>query len=109
MKYVAASLALLLLSGCASIEHHTGAAPYFDVGAGYMVNTNSDWFVRTDREWQCSRQPMAQFAVGLDWGKTELEYEHQSWWFCGGPKPFADGSPELYQDSINLTHRFGGK
>lgn len=96
-----------LTMGCAAIEDRTGAAPYFDAGVGYQIDTNSDWYVRTEREWQCSDNFQGRFAVGLDWGKTELEYFHQSWYTCGGP--FGEGKPELYQDSINLTHRFGGK
>ena len=67
----------------------------------------TDWHLRTEREWQCSDNWQAHFAVGLDWGDTTLSYNHQSWWSCG--KPFGEGKPELYTDDIRLVHRFGGK
>lgn len=100
MKYALVTL-LLLLAGCAS-----NPEPYLQVGVGYQIDANSDWYLRTDREWQCSDNFQAHFEVGLDWGKTTLGYHHQSWWTCGGP--FNDRK-ELYVDDIRLTHQFGGK
>lgn len=96
-------LAALFVSGCAHIPEPV----YLDVGVGYQIDSHSDWYVRTEREWQCSDPFQGQFALGWDFGATEIEYYHQSWIACGGP--FGDGRPELYQDSVNLRHRFGGR
>jgi len=107
MAFIVVAFLVAGLTGCATVEDKTGGAPYFDVGVNYQIDANSDWFVRTSRDWQCSKNWQAEFEVGLDWGDTSLGYNHQSWYFCGGP--FAHGSPELYQDAVKLTHRFGGK
>ncbi len=96
-----------LASGCAAIKEHTGGDVYFDVGVGYQLDERSDWYVRTEREWQCSENWQAHFELGVEWEKTSLGYHHQSWWVCGGP--FWDDRKELYQDDIRLTHRFGGR
>ena len=93
-------ICMMLLSACATSE------PYFEVGIAHQLDQNSDWYVRTEREWQCSRNWMAEFELGLDWGKARLGYHHQSWWLCGGP--FND-MHELYQDDVRLTYTFGGK
>lgn len=93
---------LIAISGCASVP---GA--YAEVGVGYQIDDNSDWYVRTEREWQCSDNMQAHFEVGYEWDQgTKLGYHHQSWWTCGGP--FNDRS-ELYVDDIRLTHKFGGR
>jgi hypothetical protein len=102
MRYLFLVPALLLM-GCASIKESTGADPYFEIGAGYQINEHSDWYVRTHRTWQCRDNLKAKAAVGLSWGNTEVEYEHQSWWLCGTP---FNNKPELYQDSININHRW---
>jgi len=93
--------ALFLLSACAHIPEPV----YLDVGVGYQIDNNSDWYVRTERDWQCSDNFQGQFALGWDFGATEIEYYHQSWYPCGGP---FNNKAELYQDSINLRHRIGG-
>lgn len=95
-----------MLSGCAAIEQKTGGAAFFDVGVGYQIDEHSDWYVRTEREWQCSDNFQGRFAVGLEFDEWEIEYFHQSWYTCGGP---FNNRTELYQDSINIKHRFGGK
>lgn len=90
---------LLALSACSS-------TPYFEVGVGYQIDDNSDWYLRTEREWQCSDNFQAHFEAGVEWDSgTRIGYHHQSWWSCGGP--FND-KPELYVDDIRVTHKFGG-
>lgn len=90
---------LLLLSGCA-------ASPYAEVGIGYQLDSNSDWHLRTDREWQC-HNPQFHGEIGLEWDNDiKLGYHHQSWWGCGAP--FND-KPELFTDDIRLTKKWGGK
>lgn len=92
-------LLTLLVAGC-------GSTPYFEVGVGYQIDKNSDWYVRTERPWQCSDNYQGHFELGLDWGDTRLGYHHQSWFTCGDP---FNSRPELYVDDVRLTHTFGGK
>jgi len=89
------------------VEENTGARAYFDVGVGYQIDSMSDWYVQTDRDWQCSQNWEAHFGFGLDWGRASLGYQHQSWWVCGGP--YWNDRPELYSDRILFNYRFGGK
>lgn len=91
--------ALVLVTGCS-------ATPYAAVGLGYQVDAASSPLIRTAQPQQCSDNLQGRFAAGLDWGRVELEYFHQSWVACGSP--FND-RPELSADSINLTYRLGGK
>ncbi len=93
------------MSGCAGTEV-LGGSPYFDVGVGYQLDSHSDWYVRTQREWQCSDNFQGVFEIGLDYGDWEIGYRHQSWYTCGGP--FNDRS-ELYQDAVEVNYRFGGR
>ena len=89
------------------LEENTGARAYFDVGVGYQIDSMSDFYVQTDRSWQCSQNWEAHLGFGLDWGRASLGYHHQSWWLCG--QPFGNERPELYSDRILFNYRFGGK
>lgn len=89
---------VLLLGGCAT--------PYLEVGIGLSIDDNSDWYLHTDRDWTCDSPYTAHFEGGFEWdNNVKLGYHHQSHWSCGGP--FND-KPELYQDEIILTKKFGG-
>jgi len=92
---------LVLLSGCA-------AAPYAELGIGYQIDSQTDYWLQTDRDWQCSKQPQFHAEVGLEFddGWT-LGYHHQSWLMCGSPR--GNNDPEVYTDDIRLTKKFGGK
>lgn len=93
-------IALLGISGCA-------AQPYAKLAVGYQIDSQSDWYVRTDRDWQCSRNLPFQGELGFEWSTGwSAFYEHQSWVFCGGP--FASGHPELYRDALWVGKKFGG-
>ena len=94
-------LALALLSGCAS-------SPYAEVGLGWQVDGQTDYWLQQDRDWQCSHGPLVEAEIGLEMeGNWKVGYHHQSWLMCGGP--FGDGKPEVYQDDIRITKKFGGK
>ena len=58
-------LALFLLSGCA-----TGAKPYALVGTGYQIDSQSDYLVRTARDYQCSTNIQGLYGIG---GKVDDE------------------------------------
>ena len=90
-----------LLSGCG-----TTTRPYLDVGVGYKIDHNSDWYLRTEREWTCDSPFRAHFEAGLEFPNDfSIGYHHWSNWACGGP---FNKKPELYEDSIMFNKRFGG-
>jgi len=93
-------LICFLLLGCETTE------PYLELGVGYQIDSNTDWLLRTNRDYQC-RNPQFHGEVGLE---TEdgwtLGYYHQSWLFCGGP---FNNRAETYMDAIRITKKFGGQ
>jgi len=91
---------VVLLSGCAS-------SPYAEIGIGYQLNGHTDYWLQTDRDWQCSKQPQFHGEVGLEFdGGWTVGYHHQSWWRCGGP---FNNRPEVFTDDIRITKKWGGK
>ena len=98
MRY-AVAVVLLLLAGC-------GTSPYLEVGVGYQIDDNTDYWLQRDRSWTCDGA-LAHAELGLEFERQwRIGYHHQSHWGCGGP--FND-DPEVYQDEIILTKKFGGK
>lgn len=98
---LAIGLMTVILTGCGT------TSPYLEVGVGYALDDNSDWYLRTEREWTCHSPATAHFEVGLELEHDlRVGYHHQSHWSCGGP--FND-RPELYQDEIIITKKWGGK
>ena len=92
---------LLLLSGCA-------ATPYGEIGIGFQINSNTDYWLKTTQDWQCSKQPQFHAEVGLEFDHNwQVGYHHQSWLMCG--RPFGNSNPEVYTDDIRITKKFGGK
>ena len=88
------------LSGCA------GTRPYAEIGIGYTLDSNSDWYLETKRDWTCDNHDVFHGEVGLEFPKDwTLGYHHQSHVSCGGP---FNSNPELYQDEIILRKKFGG-
>lgn len=98
MRECAVAIAALL-TGCA-------ASPYAEVGVGYQLDNYTDYWLQTERDFQCSSGPQAHFEVGMEKNNWKLGIHHQSWWLCGGP--FND-KPEIYQNDIRLTKKWGGK
>ena len=97
-------LALLALTGCAS-------SPYIEIGAGYQLDGSTDYWLQTDRSWQCSKNVQFHGEVGLElpedfiWFDT-IAIHHQSWWLCGGP---FNHRPEVDTNDIRITKKWGGK
>lgn len=92
---------ILLLSACSS-------APglYAEVGIGYQLDSRTDYWLQTDRDWQCKKQPQFHGEVGYEFPHDlRLGYHHQSWWRCGGP---FNERPEIYTDDLRLTKKWGG-
>ena len=104
MDFIRGSLSigiLLLLVGCA------GAKPYAEIGIGYQLDKHTDYWLQTDRSWQCSDQPEFIGELGLETPKNwAIALEHESWVRCGGP--FGDGKPEIDSNRIKITKKFGG-
>lgn len=91
---------VFLLTGCST------AKPYAEIGLAYQIDKNSDWWVRTTRPDQCSKQPQFHGEVGIEFPKDwKIGYHHQSWVLCGGP---LNNDPEIYMDDIRITKKFGG-
>lgn len=92
-------LVLLLLAGCAS--------PYATIGVAYQIDDQTDYWLQTDRDWQCGKQPQAHIEVGLEFDhQLTVGLHHQSWLMCGGP---FNHRPEVYQNDIRIMKKWGGK
>lgn len=92
---------LLLLSGCASLDPH----PYLEVGVGYMIDERSDWFLQSYRSWTCDKETF-HVELGAEFARQwKLGWHHQSHISCGT----WNDRPELYQEEIILTKKFGGR
>ena len=88
------------MSGCAS-------SPYAEIGLGYQIDGMSDYWLQTERPWQCSNlQFHGEVGLEFDSGWT-VGYHHQSWLRCG--KPLGNNKPEVYTDDIRVMKKFGGK
>lgn len=89
-------IAVLLLSGCASVTEK--AEPYFDTKVVWQNDSGTDWMLRSARPWVDDGRWRTQFGVGLEWDKG---------WDC----PYVQAAP--FQ-SLNWVHLgcgkgFGGK
>ena len=93
---------ILISSGCS-----TTPSPYLEIGIGYQLDEMSDWYLRTDRGWTCSNNENfhAELGVEMD-NQWKVGYHHQSHVTCGGP---FNSHPELYQDEIIVTKKWGGR
>lgn len=92
---------LTMLSGCASV------APYATLSLGVQLDGMSDYWVQTDRNWQCSKNVQFSGEFGLEFENNwTVGYHHQSWVLCG--QPLGNERPEIYQDDIRITKKFGG-
>jgi hypothetical protein len=99
MKHFTYLALLVILSGCA-------AKPYATIALGYQLDDHSDYWVRTVRDYQCDTNVQFNGEIGLEFDNNlTVGYHHQSWVFCGGP---LNNKPELYQDDIRITKKFGG-
>ena len=70
-------LMFVLLAGCAGFE------PYGKLGFAYQVDEVTDYYLQTERDWNCDN-PAAIIAVGVRNDKgTYCEAMHRSWYRCG--------------------------
>lgn len=100
MKRAITTALLIALTGCASVE------PYATVGLGYQIEGQTDYWLKTDRSWQCDHNPKAIIEAGVELPNNwKIAYNHQSWVRCG--RPF-NRRPEVYQDDIRILKTWGG-
>jgi hypothetical protein len=94
-------LMLLVITACSGTP-----APYFEVGIGWNIDEMTDYWLKTEQSWTCDNNDTFHAELGLEWdNNVQLGYHHQSHVSCGGP--FND-KPEVYQDEIILTKKWGG-
>ena len=92
---------LLFISGCA-------ATPYAEMSLGYQIDGMTDYYLQTDRDWQCNKNVQFNGELGLEFDNNwKVGYHHQSWLMCGGPSN--NNHPETYTDDIRITKKWGGK
>ena len=95
---------LFLLSGCAS-------TPYYEIGLEYQLDDYTDYWLQTERSWQCNKNVKFHGELGLKWrdcvGSADCKtgIDHESWLLCGGP--FND-RPEVDSNGIKISIE-GGK
>ena len=100
MKNSLLVIVALLLSACA------GWKPYADIAVGVPIESQTDYWLQTERDWQCGTGPQAHITVGLESPKRYyVALNHQSWWLCG---TFND-KPEVYSNQILFGGRWGGQ
>lgn len=89
----------VLFMGCA-------APVYFEAAVGYRVDELSDWYLRSERGWQCSEPWIfdAEFGYEFD-NNVRLGIYHESQLFCG----MFNHKPELYSAKVRLSKKWGGK
>lgn len=95
---------MIIVSGCSTTKGKV--APYMEVGVGFMIEQNSDWYFHTARPWTCKHADTFHAEIGLELlNDVTIGYRHQSGISCGGP---INSKPELYKDEILLTKKWGG-
>lgn len=96
-----------LILACALVLGGCGSTPYAEIGVAYQLEGMTDYWLQGERTWQCDKGPKAEIEIGVELeGNWQVGYHHQSWYACG--KPF-NKRPEVYQDDIRITKKFGGK
>lgn len=91
----------VLLSGCSTWK------PYAELGLGYQLESSTDYWLQTERSWQCDEQPEFIGELGLESkNKWTIALEHESWLLCGGP--FGKGRPEVDSNRLKISKKFGG-
>lgn len=94
---------VVALAGCS-------VAPYGEIGVGFRVDRQSDWYLRGERQWT-GRNPITQFEVGVEFdrlmsARPSCGYHHWSSLRDGGP---FNSNPELYEERAICKLRWGGK
>jgi len=93
MKYL---WILFLLVGCSHVK------PYGELGLSFQFDEYSDWYLQTDRTWQCDN-PKFDLEVGIElhhgW---QIGLHHESWLLCDS------GDPETYSNDLRINKKWGG-
>jgi len=93
---------VLFLPACS-----TTPKPYLEVGIGYNIDGMTDHWLQTGRTWTCNNNDTFHAELGVEFDHNlTLGYHHQSHLSCGGP---FNNHPEVYQDELILTKKWGGK
>lgn len=93
---------MIMVSGCG-----TTPSPYLEIGVGYQIDEHTDWYLRSDKSWTCDNGDTFHVEIGAEFDKNwKVGYHHQSHISCGGP---FNSHPELYQDEIIVTKKWGGR
>lgn len=96
---VAILASVLLFSGCAS-------GTYVEMAVGYRLDDLSDWYLQSERGWQCSQPWVFDAEVGHEFANNvRLGLYHESQIVCGS----FNHKPELYSAKIRLSKKWGGK
>ncbi len=91
-----------LLVGCAS------AKPMGGVAIGFQVDDQTDYWLQTQRPWQCSKNIPFKAKAGVETEENLRVYlEHRSWLLCG--EPFNGDDPETYNWTLWLEKEWGGQ
>lgn len=91
----------VILSGCSSLN------PYAEIGLNYQIDSETDYWVQTDRPWQCDRNPKFDGEVGVETRNNwSLGLHHESWVLCGTG---VNRHPEVYSNDIRLSKKWGGR
>ena len=75
-------LTAFLLPGCATFEANT--QPFAEIALAYQLDSDTDYWLQMDRDWQCNKQPQFHATIGVD------------------------THPEVYYNNIRVSKEFGG-
>ena len=90
-------LAAIILSGCA-------VKPTASVQLNYAFPFSSDYWIHSDRSWQCE-QPQFRGEVGLETkGGWEAGVYHESMVLCGT----LNTKPEIFENGVYVKKSWGG-
>ncbi len=98
----------VLLVACESVP-----GLYVRAAVGVQDNDRTDFYLQTEREWQCKYNvpfngqlgyELARPPLGAD--RAGIAYDHRSWWLCGSG---LNNEPELYSNSLQLWLQYGGR
>ena len=90
---------LILLTGCGK-----NLKPYADIGVVYAFPFSSDYWIHSDRSWQCEQPEfVGEFGMESDTG-FHFGFHHYSMVMCGT----WNDKPEIYNNGFKMGWRFGG-
>ena len=108
MRAILICICMVALSGCAANKERVERGDilfFIELGMGWQNDAMTDQLVQTTHKDQCEKNmPFSgEFGVMLP-HHWQLSYEHESWWFCGGP--FNEDLPEIYSEEVWLKKRW---